>query len=210
MRRRQFVAAAGLVGVAGCLGDGSEPNDADDGTAGDGALEPPFEVETIDAPGSEAGSVSVPATDRLLVVNFARTRCPTSEGLLAEIDEAADGLAETYDVGTDGVVEFLTATDGTSGPSPSDDELAAWWDDHGGDWPVGTDESGALYDYYDVTGVPALAAIDPEGAVRWREEGATSAPRIVSGVERALEAAGLEVNAGSTPGDDETNESDGS
>lgn len=221
MKRRDLLARATLPAVAGavlagCL-DGTATDDGSDGDDGgdaapDGAesLELPIEIRTVDAPGSEAGTTTVPRPDRALLINFTRTRCPTSEGFLGPLGEANAALEAEYDVGLDGgtgesgdrnegengdengeeaaPVGVLSVTNGTRGPQPSADELAAWWREHDGDWPIGIDENGRLNDYYGVRGFPTTVAIDGDGAVHWRADEPTNARNVVAGVEDALEA----------------------
>lgn len=182
--RRRLLAGAGLAAVAGCLEDdaSSEPTAGSDEPAG-----PPFELATVDAPGSEAGTAIVPAGDRPLLVNFTRTGCPTSEGLLENVDDAADRLAAARNLESGDGLAVLSVIDATYGSDDSPAELADWWTAHDGDWPLGVDEDGALTDHYDVGGFPVLAVIDADGEVRWREADATSVDRIVDGVADALE-----------------------
>lgn len=198
-RRRVLLATAGIAAtgpLAGCLDGGTDETDGDDPDTESDAS-PPFEVRTVDAPGSEGGTMSVPSDEGLVAVNFSRTNCPTSAGVLPYIGEARSDLTDTD-------VTFLTVVDGSSGPQPSPEELTDWWVEHDGDWPVGVDEDGRLFDYYDVRGVPVVAVIDAAGAVRWRDEGGTTTANIVSGIERALEddSSGGEADDGTDTGTD--------
>ena len=185
LTRRRLLIGAGLVATAGCLeADASDEPAAGSDDEPDG---PPFELTTVDAPGSEAGTATVPASDRSLLVNFTRTGCPTSEGLLENVDDAADRLAAARDLESDDGLAVVSVIDATFGSDESTDELADWWTAHDGDWPLGVDEDGALTDHYDVGGFPVLVVIDADGAVRWRETDATATDSIVDGVADALE-----------------------
>ncbi|SEQ53474.1 TlpA family protein disulfide reductase [Natrinema salaciae] len=191
-RRELLASAAGMPALVGCLDGGADDGDDGDGgtdTSGDGAGEPPFEIATIDAPGSEAGTVQIPQSGRVTCCNFTRTQCPTSRGLLPTLGEAKTRLEnEGYAVGGDDpAIRFLSVTDATSGPSPSDDELAAWFDENGGDWPLGRDETGASYEYYEIDGYPTTIVLDGAGESRWRNAGDTTASTVVTAVETALE-----------------------
>ena len=196
-RRRLIAGAAALATLSGCLDDGSD-SDAPTEQPED---EPPFEVTTVDGPGSEPGTVTVPTDGQVQLLNFIRITCPTSRGMLPRVGEARDRLAASYDVGRDGTVLVVTVIDGSSGAQPSEAELAAWWAEQDGDWPIGIDEDGLLHDYYGVGGHPTTIAIDGTGETHWRDEGGTTAANLVSGVERALEAAG---NAAVEPVETET------
>ncbi|APW99868.1 hypothetical protein CHINAEXTREME_19755 [Halobiforma lacisalsi AJ5] len=194
MNRRELLVAAGGLGsvpFAGCVDDGSEAEE--EATTGPGEddeadAEPPFEIPTIDAPGSRDGTITVPAEGRVTLVNFTRTECPTSEGLLGTIGEARDRLEDDYEFGPDGTVVFLSVTDETRGLDPTPAELADWWREHDGDWPVGIDENGRLNEYYGVAGFPAVAVLDGDGEVRWRDRGSMRAGTIAFTVEEAIVA----------------------
>ncbi|WP_440769317.1 redoxin family protein [Natronorubrum sp. DTA28] len=206
MRRREFViVGAGAVSIAcaGCLDDGDD-DAADESETETTDDSPPFEIQTLDAPGSEAGTVTIPRAGQVMLINFTRTDCPTSRGLLPAIDEARAELeaAETN-------VEVVSLFDDSSGPSNSPAELADWWDEHDGNWTIGIDERGVLNDYYDVRSFPTLVAIDGDGEVHWRNEGGTTASNIVSGVETALEAQASAAGDESTDDDNEGTNGDG-
>lgn len=197
MNRRSLITGTALVAaVSGCLdvleGDGDLEDETDgDGDAnrdGDGD-DPSFEITTVDGPGSDAGTATVPADGQIQLVNFSRITCPTSRDMLSRVGEARRRLAESTTVGPDGTVHVLTVVDGSSGADPTPSELADWWAEQDGDWTVGIDEDGALFDHHDVSVTPTTVAIDPAGTVHWRDEDATTASNLVSGVERALEDA---------------------
>lgn len=182
MKRRALIAGtAALAAITGCLND----EDEDDGGEDD-PVEPPFDVTTVDAPGSEAGTVIVPTEGQVQLINFIRITCPTSRGMLPRVGEARDRLASVYDVGQDGRVLVMTVINGASGAQPSPSELGDWWVDQDGDWPIGIDESGSLFEHHDVTGTPTTVALDGTGEVHWRDRGGTTAGNLVTGVERAL------------------------
>ena len=200
MRRREFViAGAGTVSIAcaGCLdsGDDDSADESESETIDDS---PPFELQTLDAPGSEAGTVTIPREGQVLLINFTRTDCPTSLGLLPAIDEARAELEAA-----EADVDVISLFDDSSGPMNSPAELADWWDEHDGNWTVGIDERGVLNDYYNVRVLPTLIAIDGDGEVHWRNEGGTTAGNIVSGVENALEARESTTDDEETDGDGE-------
>lgn len=206
IRRRFAVTAvgAGVTAIAGCLDDGmSDDDDQETNNEPDRAVEPPFEVTTVDAPGSEAGAVTVPSSNRWLLVNFTATQCPTSEGFLADLNDARTEFQEQYELGPNGNFEMLSVVSGAIGTVPTTDELAAWWRDHDGAWLVGLDEDGGLYDYYDISRTPSLALLDENGEVRWSRDSTVSAGTIVSGVTSAIEDAN-DTNGSTTSDSDVT------
>ncbi|WP_293028792.1 TlpA family protein disulfide reductase [Natronococcus sp.] len=205
VRRRTLLAAVGASAVAGCLEDDAAGDSDADGT--DEPESPPFEVRTVDAPGSEAGATSVPGSEQVTFLNPTRTLCPTSEGLIETIGDARADLESRYDVGPDGDVRFVSLVDPRSGPDPTEDELADWWDEHDGEWTVGIDEDGTINDYYEVRGFPTVIALDADGEAHWRDTGGTGASNMIRGIERALEAESEAPDPEDAP--DDANESEG-
>ncbi|MDQ2050437.1 TlpA family protein disulfide reductase [Natronolimnohabitans sp. A-GB9] len=176
-----------VTALSGCLdGLGSSDEDEQRGTGDEDA--PPFEVQTVDAPGSDAGTVAVPTDGQVQLINHIRLECPTSRAMLSRVDEAVERLEDDYTVGPDGDVLALSVIDATIDSDPTPSELADWWAEHGGDWTIGIDEVGSLFDHHDVTGTPTTVAVDGDGEIHWRDEGGTTARNLVSGVESALEA----------------------
>lgn len=174
MRRRDLlggVAAATTVATAGCTG--LVRSLTGDGEA-DSAAVP---VETVDAPGSAAGTTTVPESGRVTFVEFFATTCPVCASQMSVVGDAYDRVG--------GSVQFLSVTSEPVGLSVSRDEVASWWREHDGRWPVGVDDGVALAQRYDATSVPTAVVVDPDGAVTWRHTGRTTASRIVDEVRRA-------------------------
>ncbi|MFC4544336.1 TlpA family protein disulfide reductase [Halosolutus amylolyticus] len=199
MNRRALLATAagvGTIGASGCLDSvsgGSGDNESDEDDEDDG---PPYEIELIDAPGSEAGTVTVPQSGQVVLVNFTRQFCPTSIGYLSNVGEAYDRLGSEFDLGPDGDVFVLSVIDWSQGATPSNDELVDWWVENDGYWPIGIDRSGAFFDeYHDTDNFPGTAAIDGDGEVHWSDLGGTTPSNIVSGVRATVEAtSGVETD----------------
>ena len=184
VKRRAFIAGtAALATLSGCLESGPDG----DGTE-DESDESAVEIGTIEAPGSDGGTVTVPSGERVQLVNCIRITCPTSRAMLSRVAQARDELAESYEVGPEGDVHVVTVVDEYSGGASSPSELADWWAQQDGDWTIAVDEDGALFDAYEVTGTPTTLAIGGAGAVHWRDEGGTTASNLVGGVEDALAA----------------------
>lgn len=218
MNRRRIIAmVAGLGTISGCLGDrrrggggdGGVDEDGDDDIDDDPAPsppadpDPPFDVSTVDAPGSEAGTVTVPRPDAPTLVNCAQVTCTTCRKLVPIVGEAIDQLEDQgYDCsGDDPDLHVVTAIDPTIGRSPSPEELAEWWVDHGGSWTVGVDDGGAIASYYEVRTYPTLLLLDSEATVHWRSVGATTARTITSEIDHAMSAMGRSPEAESIESD---------
>ncbi|WP_049920104.1 TlpA family protein disulfide reductase [Halobiforma nitratireducens] len=197
MNRRELVAGLASVGVLGggavawrvrstVLGnDGSDRSDSDehnddDGEGddeGDDASDGAVTLETIDAPGSDAGAVTIP-TDGVSLVVFFSAVCHRCRSLMPNLVEAQAQLADDHG---DAVTVVSVASHQT------EEQLRDWWAEHDGDWTLAYDGDGTLGREYGVTRHPVLLAIDADGDVRWRDEGELETERIVDRVESVLE-----------------------
>ena len=188
MRRREIVAgiaSAGVLGGAGAVlwrgrpfsGGGAE-NGTETTDSIDGSDDGPIEVETLDAPGSEAGTLAVPG-DGVTLLMFFSPVCQRCQSLLPNFAEAQERLEADHG-------DAVTVASVTEQQSP--EQLREWWDDHDGDWTLAYDPDRDLATRYDVVSHPELLVIDADGAVRWHEDGVLEAEPIVDEVERVLEA----------------------
>ncbi|AFZ72073.1 TlpA family protein disulfide reductase [Natronobacterium gregoryi] len=186
MNRRELVAGVASLGALGgglvalrrgmpfqgeesAESDGTDDNEADDG---------PIEVQTIDAPGSEAGTLAIP-NDGVTFVTFFSPACHRCRSLMPHLVEATDRLAAE---------DGLTRVSVTTQQSP--EQLRDWWAEHDGHWTLAHDDDRALSDAYAVISHPVLLAIDADGTVRWTDEGVLESDRIVRNVDRVLEETG--------------------
>lgn len=183
MRRRDLVAGVGSLAVlagGGVVATRGLPSTDDDGDAADGEYgDDPIEIETVDAPGSEAGTMQVPEPGRVMVLDFFTTTCGVCQDMMPVLAEANAELE------TDTDVRFLSVTNERG---IDDDDLAAWWAEYDGDWLLGRDESVDLFARYDVTGVPETVVIDGTGAVHWDNTGRKTAAELVDAVEGTVAA----------------------
>ena len=182
MNRRELVAG---IGSASALAGGGvllrfgPPRFGSDGpaTSGDDA---PLEIETIDAPGSEAGSVRVPAGTVTLVTFFV-TGCGNCQAQLPELAAARERLDDR----AGDAVRFLAVTYQRSETLPPAD-LRDWWAAYDGDWPVGYDSG--LSGAYGVVGYPTTIVLDSDGEKRFHETDVLDRDTVVRVVENGLEA----------------------
>ncbi|WP_254522993.1 TlpA family protein disulfide reductase [Natrinema caseinilyticum] len=205
MRRRELIAGVGSLGVlAGAAGIvlGGVPSFGNERSAsssdGDSGL--PVEIETIDARGSEAGTVAVPNGD-VTVVMFFVTGCGTCQGQMPRLAEAHSRLVDTHGDG----LTVLSATYQSKDMMPTD-ELRTWWRDHSGNWTVGYDPQSSLAANYGVAGFPVTIVIDRQGEKRWEKLGVVRSDDIVAAVESVIETserrtsnATNETDAGASP-----------
>ncbi len=189
MRRRDVIAGLGSVGVlagAGVLVSRGPPSPASDpeGTASDDADEdsvdatPPFEIETVDAPGSEAGTVTVPRSDGVMVLDFFQTTCATCAREIETLGEARTVV--------DDDVSFLSVL--AHGRVGSPEAVREWWIENDGDWSVGIDEHGHLEEYYGVFRYPKTVVIDGSATPHWDNFSEKSVDELLEAIETARNA----------------------
>lgn len=152
-RRALLATIPATMTIAGCL---AEPTDDDADDAPD--PEPPFEVRTIDAPGSEAGTVVLPARTTVTVCNFTRPWCSTSEAYHGTIAEAIERV-------TDDRVQFLSLVGYGRDTASEEDTYPEWWAEHDGAWPLGIDADQAVFNHYGVGSTPGLVVLGEDGTI---------------------------------------------
>ncbi|WP_254767849.1 TlpA family protein disulfide reductase [Salinilacihabitans rarus] len=174
MRRREVVAGAAALAV---LGGGAAAVGEWDLLDGDAVVDP-VELETIDAPGSEAGTATVPERGRVTFVELFATWCSVCEAMMGPLSRVH------ADVGDD--VQFVSVTNEPIGNTVTRADVADWWREHGGNWPVALDADLELSEALDASGVPYAFVLDESNAVTWSGRGEKSADEI----RTALDAAG--------------------
>lgn len=167
MRRRRLLAALGTA-AAGAGGLYAGPWLSGDDTA------QPVTVETLTAPGSEDGTVTVPPADRPLVVEFFATTCSVCADQMSGLATARRRL--------DGAVQFLSVTSEPVGLSVTRADVREWWQAHDGRWAVGLDDGTTLAERYDATRVPTTVVLDADCEVAWRHTGRFEAARLTEAV----------------------------
>ncbi|WP_242509184.1 TlpA family protein disulfide reductase [Natrinema altunense] len=167
--------------------------------ASDEESEWPLEIATLDARGSEAGTIVVP-NDGITVAEFFVTGCGHCQAQMPRLAEARSRLVDDY--GEDLTVVSVTYQSSDSLP---DDELRTWWRTHDGNWAVARDPESSLAAHYGIIGYPVTAVIDETGEKRWDKLGVESSDTIVQAVEAAFESfdetsgtAGTESNGPTT------------
>lgn len=189
MRRRDVLAGLGSVAVLGGAGlvatgavpsPGSDAPTGEDGNTEDGESRPEtFSVETLEAPGSQAGEVTIPAPDRPTFIDFFGTWCPPCEEQMPALAQANEQVGDS--------VLFVSITTENVGGSVSKDTVVEWWEENDGDWLVGIDPQTELAAHYNVRGYPFAVAVDTAGTVQWSGQGLKTADELVAGIEQAID-----------------------
>ena len=187
-RRPVLSGVLGSLLLAGCLsGDGSDSDDGDgdaDGDDDDAATatvdaEPPFELRTVEAPGSDGEPFEFPSPGTVTVCHFTRTNCPTNAGHLSIVADAHGRIEDDR-------VRFCSILEPRRDPLSDDDGFAEWWIEHDGEWTLAVDEEKEAVSYFDATSPPKTFVIDERGDRTLEAAGDESAGDIVRAVEDAL------------------------
>lgn len=171
MRRRDLL--AGAAGAGTVLVGGWAVTSGSLGTEHD-----PVTLETIDAPGSDAGEIRVPDPGRVSFLDFFGTWCGPCERQMPELAAAHDAVADSD-------VQFVSITNEPIGRTLSREEVAAWWAEHGGAWTVAHDADHRLTERHDVTRLPTAVVLDGRNAVTWSHTGLADADELVGAIEDA-------------------------
>jgi len=175
MNRRQLLTAIGGIGLTGgsvLAVRGDIPNPLRDGSG------LPLRIETIDAPGSTAGEVTVPASGQPTLIDLFATWCaPCKEqmNVLSTIHEEYGDRVRFVSVTNERLGETLTARD-----------IRGWWRRHHGAWTVGVDPDSDLMSALGAGGIPYHAIADETGTIRWQKAGLSTADTLRTELDRVL------------------------
>jgi thiol-disulfide isomerase/thioredoxin len=181
MKRRQLLAglgSVGAIGAAGLVATGAVPDALGGGDTSPQPVEP-VTLETVEAPGSRDGDVTLPADGRPTFVDFFGTWCAPCVEQMPALGEAADRVGDR--------VLFVSVTTEDVGGSLTEEAVADWWRENDGDWLVAADVTAELAAKLNVGGYPTAVALDATRRVRWSESGTHTAEEIVAGIETTLD-----------------------
>jgi len=178
VRRRHLLAglaSVGVLGGAGAVATSTVPA----ALTGEGTSEAiePVTIQTIDAPGSRDGEVTIPADGRPTFVDFFGTWCPPCAEQMPALGEAHDRVGDE--------VLFASVTTEDVGGSVSESDVADWWREHDGNWLVAADVTAELAAKLDVGGYPTAVALDADGRIAWSDSGVHTADELVARIEAA-------------------------
>ena len=178
MRRRDLVAGLGGVVALGTAGwYAVAGNGAGNVAAGDDTGIEPVTVETLDAPHSDAGTMTVPVPDSVTVIDVFATWCAGCDDQLRSLAEAREQVNED--------VQFVSVTNEAIGGGLTRADIREFWREHAGRWPVGLDDGGKLTTRLEARSLPHTAVTDSAGRVVYAEQGVTSPDAIVSAIQQA-------------------------
>jgi thiol-disulfide isomerase/thioredoxin len=173
MQRREVIAGLGSLAVLG--GGGALAFSGND--AGTEDIEA-VELETLDAPGSEAGTATVPEEGRVTFVELFATWCTVCESMMPRVAEVHDAVGDE--------VQFLSVTNEPLGETVTAEDVSEWWTGHDGDWTVAADTDLELTQRLDATGVPYAVVFDEGNRVAWTHRGRASASKLEDAIRSQL------------------------
>jgi thiol-disulfide isomerase/thioredoxin len=110
-------------------------------------------------------------------VKLFATWCTVCESMMEPLSRVHEAVG--------GDVQFVSVTNEPVGNTTTREDVANWWRDHGGAWPVALDPDLELTEALDASGVPYGVVLDADNAVTWSGRGRKSADEIRSAIEAA-------------------------
>ena len=181
MRRREVLAGAAALAVAG---GGAAIATTDWTPWTDGADVSEHELPSIEAPGSAAGTVVVPERGAVSVVEVFATWCGVCADVMDPLGAVVDDLEDD--------VQFVSVTNEPLGGTRTHEDVADWWADHDGRWPVAHDEELDLTRELEAASVPYTVVLDAENAISWRHSGYLGADELRAAIEAAADGSSMD------------------
>ncbi|MCF2166077.1 MULTISPECIES: TlpA disulfide reductase family protein [Halobacterium] len=169
MNRRRVLAAlagSGLTGASVWVARNGVPSPGDEDAASGGL---PRTVETLDAPGSTAGTAQVPSPDAPTVVDLFATWCARCDEQLAAMRAVRGDYPD---------VSFVSVTNERVGDTLTRGDLADWWTANGGEWTLGVDPGSGVLAAFGANALPFVAITDADGEIVATHSGVASAATL--------------------------------
>jgi thiol-disulfide isomerase/thioredoxin len=171
VRRRALLALAGVGLTGGSVWVATGGLASDDGL--------PVTVETMDARGSEAGSLAVPEPGSVTVVDLFATWCSPCVEQMDALAPVQEAYADADDV------RFVSVTNERLGGTLTREDVRAWWRENHGNWTLGLDPESRLLSALGAGALPFVAVAAPDGTVTWSESGVAGESTLRSRIEAA-------------------------
>lgn len=168
MKRRELLAGLGSLTAlgAGAAVYTTRPS-------GENGREP-IPVETLAAPGSEAGETRIPERGRVTFLDVFATWCTICQGMMPTLREVHDQVED---------VQFVSVSNEAVGTVTERDDISEWWREHDGNWTVGVDTDLTLTAELDIRTVPASFVFDEENRLVHTETGRKTTETLVDWIE---------------------------
>lgn len=174
MRRREVLAGLGALGVFGA-GAAVTLGGVDFGSSEEDIE--PVELPRFEAPGSTAGTETVPEPGRVTYVAMFATWCRTCRAEMDPLGEAAAAVSDD--------VQFVSVTNEPIGQTTQPEDVVDWWREYDGNWPVAHDADLELTQQVDAAGVPYSLVTDAENRLQWGDLGYKDAATIIDHIDDA-------------------------
>jgi thiol-disulfide isomerase/thioredoxin len=169
VRRREIIAGVGSLAV---LGGGLyvATSDQTDETVD------PVTVERLGEDGTPAGELRVPQRGQPTLLTVFATWCQTCRRTMPNVVAVREEFPET---------QFVSVSNEAVGQTTTREDVAEWWDTHGGDWPVGLDTDLDLTAAFDIRGVPHTITFDADNRIVADQRGRKSTEDLRDALESA-------------------------
>jgi thiol-disulfide isomerase/thioredoxin len=173
MRRRDLLVGLGSLAA---VGGGAALTLGNFGETARGVE--PVELETLDAPGSQAGTVAVPERGRVTFVEMFATWCTVCQSMMPRLAEVNESVGDE--------VQFLSVTNEPLGTTITRADVADWWRDHRGNWTVAADTDLELTKRLDASAVPYAFVFDERNELVWDHRGRASVETLETQIRNPL------------------------
>lgn len=174
MRRREVIAGGAALATLGGAG-AMAATDWRPGT--DDAGIDPIELEAIVTPGRESETVLVPERGRVSLVEVFATWCDVCSRQMEPLGRVHEAVGDD--------VQVVSVTNEPLGGTITRDDVADWWADHDGAWPVAHDGDLDLTSALDAAGVPYTVVLDAENRIDWRHSGYADDANLLERIDAA-------------------------
>lgn len=134
-------------------------------------------LPSVDTAGSPGSLVPVPRPDRVALLDFFATWCPPCEPQMEHLRDVRDH----YDPERLSVVSITQETDESA--------IESFWTEFDGSWPVVTDPTMRAGRRFDVTNIPTILVLAPDGTEVERHTGLVETATLTDAVDAAIERA---------------------
>lgn len=183
MNRRTVLGGLAAAGAAGgglwfAMAGSRSTSDGSNPDGDDASVMAPQEVETLDAPGSSAGTMTVPVPGEVTLVDAFATWCAPCKDQMDELNAALEQVGDR--------ATFVSVSNEAIGGDFDRSDVVDWWAKHDGNWPVGLEKQGNVTRELRISGLPFVAIVDAEGRITWTHQGVAKAETFVEQIESAL------------------------
>jgi thiol-disulfide isomerase/thioredoxin len=169
VRRRDLLAGVGSLAV---LGGGA----AFALSSSSGEQVDPVSVDRLVGDGRAIEEMAIPQEGQPTLLTVFATWCPQCRATMPE-------LVSVHEEGWD--AQFVSVSNEAVGQTTTREDVANWWDRHGGDWPVAIDTDLELTAAFDIRAVPHTLVFDSDNTIVSDTHGEKSASELREALDRA-------------------------